>query len=375
MLEILNSQREELTFTTEKCSCGNVLGCCKTCERAIPFLDCLISIHFIEVDGVRVPQLKTVTYSKATDVHHYIEPTSCTPNLNSKSLAIIKGVAHRLRITNMLDEDLLTALNLFSGYLVASGYDKSTIINNFTDILNISNKSLVFREKPIDTSFKIAFVTDMHPAIPNVQKVFDRFYPVIKSCPFSSRILPREALISTSRRIRNLSSILAGNPFQLPQPSTGLKGFQRVTGCKCKICKEAFFTSMVCPQVSKERCFAIPAPINCRATNVIYLIVCSCGKYYVGRTELPRKRWANHKSHIRSSFTSCNLASHCVSNHKELVGTDKLYDLREVKTAFKFILLEALGDEVSLEDSKKKEALWRTRLESWVPVGLNIRDD
>ena len=147
----------------------------------------------------------------------------------------------------------------------------------------------MFREKPIDTSFKIAFVTDMHPAIPNVQKVFDRFYPVIKSCPFSSRILPREALISTSRRIRNLSSILAGNPFQLPQPSTGLKGFQRVTGCKCKICKEAFFTSMVCPQVSKERCFAIPAPINCMATNVIYLIVCSCGKYYVGRTELPFK--------------------------------------------------------------------------------------
>ena len=223
MLKILNSQREELTFTTEKCACGNILGCCSFCERAIPFLDCLISVHFIEEGGVKVPQLKTTTYSKLTDVHHYIEPSSCTPNLSSKSLAIIKGVALRLRITNILDEDLLPALNLFSGYLVASGYDRSTILKHFTDILDVSNKALVFKEKPVDNSFKIAFVTDMHPGIPNVQKIFDRFYPIIESCPFSSRILPRKSLISTSRKIRNLSSILAGNPFQLPPPSTPLK--------------------------------------------------------------------------------------------------------------------------------------------------------
>ena len=376
MLDILNSQRDELTFTTEYCACGNVLGCCHLCDKKIPFLDCLVSVYTIETDdGCIIPQLKSITYSKPTDVHHYIEPSSCTPNLHHKSLGIIKGVAHRLRVTNMLDQDLLLALNNFSGYLVASGYDKVTVIKHFTDIMACSNKSLVFREKEVDTTFKIALVTDMHPALPKVQKLFDRFYPVIKSSSFSSKIFPRESLICTSRKLRNLSMILASNPFQIPLQPSQPKGFHPTFGCKCKICKEGVFSTVVYPQVSKERGFSLPAPINCRSVNVIYLIICPCEKYYVGRTEDPRARWRNHKSHVRTAYTSCNLATHCVNNHKELVGADTLYDLGEVRSAFKFTLLESLGENADLNELKKKEDTWRTRLESWVPIGLNVRED
>ena len=376
MLEILNSQREELTFTTEYCPCGEVLGCCLSCEKTIPFLDCLVSIYTVETeDGLHVPQLKSITYSKSTDVHHYIEPSSCTPHLHNKSLSIIKGVAHRLRITNMLDEDLLLALNKYSGYLVASGYDRSTIIYHFTEILKVSNRSLVFREKVIDNAFKIALVTDMHPALPNVQKVFDRFYPIIKSCQFSRKIFPRESLISSSRKLKSLSAILAGNPFYTPEQPLNSKGFQKKIGCKCKICREGYFTSMVFPQGSKDRGFAIPAPINCSAVNVIYLIICPCEKYYVGRTENPSRRWANHKSHVRNGHNTCNLASHCMTSHSNLTGPGKLYGLEEVKSSLRLILLEALGKESALEDLRVLEDTWRTRLESWAPGGLNIKED
>ena len=97
---------------------------------------------------------------------------------------------------------------------------------------------------------------------------------------------------------------------------------------------------------------------------------------FIGRTENPRPRWANHKSHVRTGYVnSCNLASHCVAKHKNLLGEDKLYGLDEVKAAFKFTLLEALGSGASLEELKKKEGDWRTRLESWAPIGLNSRDD
>ena len=119
MLKILNSERDELTFTTEYCSCGNVLGCCSSCPASLPFLDCMVSVYMKEMeDGSILPQIKTITYSKPTDIHHYIEPSSCTPNLNERSPAIIKGVAHRLRATNMLDDDLLHSLNIFSGYMI-----------------------------------------------------------------------------------------------------------------------------------------------------------------------------------------------------------------------------------------------------------------
>ena len=157
MLKILNSERDELTFTTEYCSCGNVLGCCSSCPASLPFLDCMVSVYMKEMeDGSTLPQIKTITYSKPTDIHHYIEPSSCTPNLNERSPAIIKGVAHRLRATNMLDDDLLHSLNIFSGYLTASGYDKVTVIKYFTEVLSISNRSVVFNEKKEDKTFKIA---------------------------------------------------------------------------------------------------------------------------------------------------------------------------------------------------------------------------
>ena len=376
LLAILNSQREELTFTTERCACGDVLGCCMLCPKSLPFLDCLISVNEVMTeDGFSIQQLKTTTYSKATDVHHYIEPTSCTPNLNSKSLAIIKGVAHRLRITNMLDKDLISSLNSFSGYLIASGYDKVTILKHFTEILKTSNRDLVFREKSVDTSFKVALVTDMHPGLPNIKKLFDRFYPMIESCPLSKKILPKKSLISTSRKLPNLSSILAANPFGMPQTQSTLRGFQRTAGCSCKVCLEGFFTSIVYPQMSKEKGFQLQSLVNCQSLNVVYKVECMCGKYYVGRTAHPKQRWACHKSHIRTKYLACNLASHCATQHKHLLGSDKLKTVAEVKSGFKFTLLESLGPDGSLEELKRREDVWRTRLDSWAPAGLNTKED
>ena len=136
--------------------------------------------------------------------------------LSKKSPAIIKGVAHRLRITNTNNSDLLQALGVYSGYLVSSGFDKTTVIKYFNDILTVTNRELVFKIKEPDNSFKIALVTKMHPALPNINKLFDRFYHVINSCPISSIVLPRRSLISSNRKLSNLSTILANNPFFLP---------------------------------------------------------------------------------------------------------------------------------------------------------------
>ena len=79
----------------------------------------------------------------------------------------------------MLDSDLLLAFNNFSGYLEASGYDKASIISFFTDMLKVSNKSVAFKIKEPDGSFKIPLVTKLHPALPNPNKIFDQFYSII----------------------------------------------------------------------------------------------------------------------------------------------------------------------------------------------------
>ena len=377
ILDILNQEREELQFTTELCPCGDVLGCCPVCPKPIPYLDCLVSVYQeILEDGSSIPQIKTSTYSKPTDVHHYIHPSSCTPNLTRKSPAIIKGVAHRLRLTNMLDDDLLVALNTYSGYLEASGYDKTTIITYCTDIMKVSNRSLAFNIKELDTSFKVPLVTKLHPAIPNISKMIDQYYPIIKSCPLSSVIFPRDSIFSAHRKLPSLSSILTSNPFSVPSIPTSPKGFHQTPGCSCKICKEGAFTSFISNPSNPGRGFSIPAPITCQAVNIVYAVLCPCGLLYVGKTTLPKPRWSNHKSHIRKEQKTCNLATHCIGHHQDtMVGGGKLTTTRDVRTLLTLTFLESVGEQGSFEALERCEEQWRNKLQSWAPSGLNIRED
>ena len=81
------------------------------------------------------------------------------------------------------------------GYLVASGYDKTTVIKYFSEMLSVSNRSLAFKVKEADNSFKIALTTKLHPALPNISTFFDRFYHILSACPVSSVIFPRTSLL------------------------------------------------------------------------------------------------------------------------------------------------------------------------------------
>ena len=368
ILKILNGERQELQFTTEFCECKNVLGCCSSCPKSLPYLDCTISVYQLELEnGVKVPQLKTTTYSKATDIHHYIEPKSCTPNLSNKSPAIIKGVAHRLRLTTMLDSDLLDVLNTYGGYLVASGYDRSCIIQSFTNILSVTNREIAFRNKVPDTEFKVALVTKHHPALPHLSQIIDEFYPIINNCPVSSTIFPKKSLISATRKLPTLSTILTANPFYSPSSPASPRGFHKTPGCSCNLCKEGYFTPVIFSNNQPGRGFSLPRPTNCKAINTVYVISCPCGLQYVGRTGEPVPRWTNHKSHVRCRRKTCNLANHCIQHHPDM----DLSSSPNIKESLKFTILESCSPDqlVELEES------WRNRLQTWAPLGLNIRED
>ena len=125
-----------------------------------------------------------------------------------------------------------------------------------------------------------------------------------------------------------------------------------------------------------DRGFSIHQPLNCMSTNIVYMIECFCGKHYVGRTSNPKKRWTNHKSHIRLQQKTCNLATHCIEAHSEImVGNDKLRENGEVKELLKFIILDTVGESGTEEDLKFLEDRWRDKLLSWAPDGLNTKDD
>ena len=288
------------------------------------------------------------------------------------SPAIIKGVAHRLRLTNMLDDDLRAAMSRFGGYLIASGYDENSIRMHFDEILQVSNRTLAFRKKNEDFSFKIALVTTMHPSLPRINKVLDKYYGLIKNSSVDSKILPRECLIAASRKLKPLSAIVTKNPFSNYTENTP-SGFQQTPGCSCKLCKEGFFTNLV---ENRGRNVYLRTINNCQSKHVIYCVSCSCGLRYIGKTDNIKIRWANHKSHIRNGRKTCNFATHCIENHAEvMVGPRALFDSEELKQHIKFILLESFEESANPERLEKAEEYWRNTLSTWAPNGLNTRED
>ena len=178
------------------------------------------------------------------------------------------------------------------------------------------------------------------------------------------------------RKLPPLSSILASNPFNILHGPLSPKGFHQTPDCSCKICKEATFTTTINNPQHPGRGFAIPRPINCLSSNLVYSLSCPCGLMYVGKTTHIKPRWSNHKSHIWNGLKTCNMASHCSISHMDsMVGKGKLSTSELVKSSFTFTLLESVGLSGTAEDLDRCEEIWRNRLNTWTPNGLNVRED
>ena len=329
-------------------------------------------------DGLNVFQLKTQTYAKPTDVHRYIPPSSCTPNLSSKSPSIIKGVAHRLRMTNMLDKDLISALNLYSGYLEASGYDRGAILQHFNAIVETSNEALIDSSRVPDSSFKCPLVIQIHPALPDLRAIIKKYQSILATCPLASVIFPVGTFFPAYRKLPSLSTLLLKNPFHFSNSSLPAQqtGFFQSPDCRCKLCKEAHFCSSVASPALPGRGFHLSQHLNCRSQMVVYMIVCKlCQNAYIGQTQDPRQRWSSHKSHIRLASPTCNMATHCSNLHPlEMVGETKLKDTDAIRSFLQFTILERAVDESPVTLTRLEEK-WRNNLRSWFPLGLNTRDD
>jgi general stress protein 26 len=58
-----------------------------------------------------------------------------------------------------------------------------------------------------------------------------------------------------------------------------------------------------------------------------------------------------------------------------VVGNGKLFSTEDIKQHLTFSLLESVGEDGLQEDLQELEEKWRDRLQSWFPLGLNIRED
>ena len=58
-----------------------------------------------------------------------------------------------------------------------------------------------------------------------------------------------------------------------------------------------------------------------------------------------------------------------------MVGGDKLFATKDIKGLLSFTILQSVGVNGSVADLDELEEQWRNKLQSWSPLGLNVRED
>ena len=61
--------------------------------------------------------------------------------------------------------------------------------------------------------------------------------------------------------------------------------------------------------------------------------------------------------------------------HPDMVGPGKLFNTAYIKANIDFTILESVGINGSDEELAELEEIWRNRLQTWAPSGLNVRED
>lgn len=138
---------------------------------------------------------------------------------------------------------------------------------------------------------------------------------------------------------------------------------------KCKICEHSTIGKTEFKSETTGKVYPLRDRINCKDTNIIYLISCDkygCSKYqYVGETKNSmRKRGANHLSSVRCKYPypvalHFNRPGHTIDNLK-------ITPIEKIKTP--------LENPRSENIRKQRELYWIYELQTIFPNGLNKLD-
>ena len=380
ILRFFNQYEPTIQWTIPICSiCSKAEATCQH-YQCLEFLDCSISWKQVRKDELLIWQFIVQSYSKPTDVHAYLAPSSCTsPHLNAKGVALAKTVGTRLRTIHTNDELLLEDLNRFAGFIIARGYEANSVKYHLAAMANRSREELLNGVKNSSRDFVIPLVSTLHPAITVLTKLTrQEFKGAADLDPVLPFIIPNSALLVTYKKLPNLQLLLCKNdqnalvnysPHDVPGGYTD-------TGCRCQVCRISIFSKFVRPPSMPGFSVRIPQTTTCRSgPAIIYHIVCRSGlpqcqyAQYVGRaftsdnTKAPMcSRWANHKSHPKYGHNFCRLSNHLMTFHK---GEDPQ----------KFMSIQVLQSAATLEEIKPLELYWTRKLFSFEPTGLNKREE
>ena len=320
-----------------------------------------VTLHL--VDGF----IQTDVYSKPTDSHLYLPPSSAHPKHVFKAIPF--GVALRLRRNWSEDRFLNKRLEEYKGYLVDQGYPEELVSREFSRVVNIPRNNLL-QAKVRDSKEIFPFVLTYDPNLPSINGLIKKHFHLLLSSPKLKELFPPNSIISSFRRSKNLKEILApskcrkGSLVSITLPSAGCFTCNKT---RCNLCKNFLDNSQTFSSAQTGKTYFVQQKLSCNSANVIYLVHCKkCNLQYVSSTTTEFKvRFRNHKSSMKTNKKTCEVAIH-------------FNQTPHVLSNFTFQCIDQIQNSVS-EDTEKllitKEAYWSAQLFSLAPFGLNKRQE
>ena len=352
-------------------------------------------------------KLQTTLYSKPSDTHAYLVPTSCHPTHIVRNIPY--GVAIRCkRICSEASEYEKHTVK-FMKFFESRGYNRDFIhkefqranlrsrnsllnmdldigVNTPHTVDNVNNVNNVDTENifvdNVNTSRNFPLVVDYNPKLPNISEILNKYKHILDLDPELKNVINRDKIFGSFRKCKTLGDILICSRY--PKIRHSIADYKGSVSCgRCTLCMNYLCATNVIksPHISTE--YRIQSTITCLDDYVVYFILDKlCGKGYVGRTENNlRSRWSTHKNHIKIGYTKCKVATHwklCPEVHSIMdVNIDDSLPSQISITLIDKVIKEPWDTADTLFTKLcKKEQYWQNQLNTLTSSGgLNVRDE
>ena len=224
-------------------------------------------------------------YTKPTDSHQYLLPTSCHPPHCSKNIPY--SLALRIRRICSDDETFEKRSKDLCEQLKQRGYQKQVIDQAIEKVRHMERQNLLsYKPKPTANKAVLPFVLTYHPDLPKARGIVDKHWSIIDSSDHLSTVFPQKPIMAY-RRPKSLKDHLVRARLK-PDPTDDepLGECKPCGRSRCQTCR--MITPSQTATSSSGARVKLKGDTNCRTQNVVYLISCGkCGKQYVGETKGP----------------------------------------------------------------------------------------
>ena len=301
---------------------------------------------------VKEGNMTTDLYSKPTDKHQYLSPSSCHPKHCFKSIPFsqairVKRICSTVGTTKQRLGDLRHHLKKrgYNDKVIESGFSKASEINR--------NDLMEYKEKDQQTGSPCSHLPSFRENCRHCSSSLERNW----KSEMLAKLFPEPPVVAF-RRPKSIKDTLVRAAVSRPSSTVGQ--YKPCGDKRCKCCLQLQHTQVFHSKTTGKE-YKIFCNVNCKTPDVVYLLDCHvCGSQYVGESVQPfNKRMNGHRSDLTKK-TLLPVSQHFVSPGHSLedFGRSKIYIIDH-------------NPSWKENQRQKKESFWIRELQTLHPEGIN----